>query len=103
MAFFTENFLNARRGELLRSVSRFQYQLNGSTWKEGTINSKTIEGTDVVVYVNVPSSGAADTITGVRVYDNQDALAGQQVISLKRTSLNTALLRFTFPLIEKTE
>lgn len=103
MAFFTENFLNARRGELLRSVCRFQYQLNGSTWKEGTINNKAIEGTDVVVYVNVPSSGAADTITGVRVYDNNDALAGQQTISLKRTSLNTALLRFTFPLIEKTE
>lgn len=103
MAFFTENFLNARRGELLRSVCRFQYQLNGSTWKEGTINNKAIEGTDVVVYVNVPSSGAADTITGVRVYDNNDALAGQQTVSLKRTSLNTALLRFTFPLIEKTE
>lgn len=103
MAFFTENFLNARRGELLRSVCRFQYQLNGSTWKEGTINSKVIEGTDVVVYVNAPSSGAADTITGVRVYDNNDALAGQQTVSLKRTSLNTALLRFTFPLIEKTE
>lgn len=103
MAFFTENFLNARRGELLRSVCRFQYQLNGGTWRDGTINSKAIEGTDVVVYVNVPSSGAADTITGVRVYDGNDDLAGQQAISLKRTSLNAALLRFTFPLVEKTE
>lgn len=100
MAFFKESFLNARRAELLRSVCRFQYQLNGGTWKNGEINSKQILGTSVVVFVNVPSSGSADTITGVRVYDNNDNLAGEQAISLQRSSANTALLRFTFPLIE---
>lgn len=100
MAFFTENFLNARRGELLRSVKRFQYQINGGAWHDGTINSKEIVDTAVVVFVDVPSTGAADVITGVRVYDRNDALAGQQSISLKRTSLNSALLRFTFPLVE---
>lgn len=52
---------------------------------------------------NVPNFGQADTITGVRVYDINGALAGQQSISLKRTSLNVALLRFTFPLIETEE
>lgn len=100
MAFFTENFLKARREELLRSVDRFQYQLNNGTWRDGTVNSKQIVGTDVLVFVNVPSSGAADVITGVRVYDQYGALVGQQSISLSRTSLNTALIRFTFPLIE---
>lgn len=100
MAFFTESFLNARRAELLRSVKRFQYQINGSAWHDGAINSKEVSGTSVIVFVSVPSTGAADTITGVRVYDNNDALAGQQTVSLKRTSLNSALLRFTFPLIE---
>lgn len=100
MAFFTENFLNARREELLRSVCRFQYQLNGSTWRDGEINSKEVDGDAVVVFVNVPSSGAADTVTGVRVYDQNDALAGSQTVSLKRSSLNSALLRFTFPLTE---
>lgn len=100
MAFFKESFLNARRAELLRSVCRFQYQLNGGTWKNGEINSKQILGTSVVVFVNVPGSGGADTITGVRVYDNNDNLAGEQAISLQRSSANTALLRFTFPLIE---
>ncbi len=101
MAFFTENFLNARRADLLRSVCRFQYQLDGGEWRDGTINSKEIKGSDVVVFVNVPSSGQADTITGVRVYDNNNELAGQQEIKLQRSSLNTALLRFTFPLIEE--
>ena len=101
MAFFTENFLNARREELLRSVCRFQYQLNGSAWRDGEINSKEVDGDAVVVFVNVPSSGAADTVTGVRVYDQNDALAGSQTVSLKRSSLNSALLRFTFPLTEE--
>ncbi len=100
MSFFTEKFLNARRGELLRSIKRFEYQLNNATWHNGIINSKEISGTDVVVFVNVPSSGTADTITAVRMYDKNEDLAGQQTISLTRTSLNSALLRFTFPLIE---
>lgn len=100
MTFFKESFLTAQREELLRSVQRFQYQLNGSTWKDGEINSKTILGENVIVFVNIPGSGATDTITAVRVFDNNDALAGEQAISLKRSSANTALLRFTFPLVE---
>ena len=99
MAFFTEDFLNARRADLLRSVQRFQYQINGGGWQDGEINSKAVTG-NVVVFVSVPSSGTADTITGVRVYDNNDKLAGQQAVSVKRTSVNAALLRFVFPLTE---
>ena len=99
MGFFTSTFLSNRRNELLRSLDRFQYQ-RGGAWYDGTINSKEIVGTDVVVFVSVPSFGTADTITGVRVYDLNGALAGQQSISLVRTAQNTALLRFTFPLIE---
>ena len=102
MAFFTDNFLNNRRAELLRAVTRFQYQLNKSTWVDGEINSKEVVGTNVVVFVNMPSSGAADTVTAVRVYDNNDSLAGSQSVNLKRQSYNTGLLRFTFPLIEAT-
>lgn len=101
MAFFTQNFLNARRQELLRSVCRFQYQINNGSWYDGEINSKEVSGVNVVVFVAVPSSGSADTITGVRVYDQNNALAGSQSISLRRSSLNSALLRFTFPLIEE--
>lgn len=100
MAFFTEDFLNARRADLLRSVQRFQYQINGGSWRDCEINSKSVVGNAVMVFVNVPSSGAADTITGVRVYDNNDKLAGQQAVSVKRTSVNAALLRFVFPLTE---
>ena len=102
MAFWKDSFLNDRRAELLRSVKRFQYQRNGGAWYDGEINSKEVIGDSVVVFVNVPSFGTADTITGVRVYDNNNNLAGQQSISLVRDNLNTGLLRFTFPLIEQT-
>lgn len=100
MAFFTEDFLNARRRELLRAVKSFRYQVNGREWHDGAINSKAVDGNAVVVFVNAPSSGEGDTITGVRVYDNNDKLAGQQAVSVKRTSVNAALLRFVFPLTE---
>ena len=78
MAFFTEDFLNARRRELLRAVKSFQYQVNGREWHDGAINSKAVDGNAVVVFVNAPSSGEGDTITGVRVYDSKDRLAGGQ-------------------------
>ncbi|WP_295416125.1 hypothetical protein [uncultured Subdoligranulum sp.] len=100
MAFFTENFLNARRNELLRSVCRFQYQINNGSWFDGEINSKEVVGTAVVVFVSAPSSGKDDTITAVRIFDQNDALAGSQKVSLTRSSLNSALLRFTLPLTE---
>ena len=100
MAFFTANFLNNRRKELLLSVEKFQYQINNSSWYTGEINDKQIEGNAVAVYVNAPALGAANTITRVRVYDNNGALAGEQQISLTRQDINSALLRFEFPLIE---
>ena len=86
MAFFTDTFLKARREELLRAVSRFQYQLNGSTWKDGEINSKQVVGNAVVVYVNAPSSGQKDTITAVRVYGGYAGLFGLYLSSPRSDS-----------------
>jgi uncharacterized protein YifN (PemK superfamily) len=100
MAFFTDKFMSNRREQLFRSLVRFQYQINGGTWYDGEINSKEIIKDEVVVLVNAPSSGQADTITGARVYDDKGNLAGTQTVSLKRSSLNTGLIRFAFPLTE---
>ena len=81
MAFFKESFLNARRAELLRSVCRFQYQLNGGTWKNGEINSKQILGTSVVVFVNVPSSGSADNMTTTTTWPENRPSACKEAVS----------------------
>ena len=101
MAFFTSSFMQARREELKRQLVRFDYQLNGGNWKTGEVNSKEIVGTDVVVLLYAPSSGAADTVTGVRCYDINGALVGSQKVSLARAGNNSALIRFTFPLVEQ--
>lgn len=103
MAFFTDKFLNDRREELLRSVDRFQYQLNGGAWQTGTVNSKEIIGTNVVVFVNVPEFWAGRHDHGRKGVRHQRRTGRTASISLKRTSLNVALLRFTFPLIETEE
>ena len=100
MAFFKPDFLNDRRQELFRAVHKFQYQLNGTTWLDGTINEKIIEGNAVVVFVDVPSSGKADTITGTRFFDTSGKLGGEQTLSLARKDINGALIRFVFPLDE---
>ncbi len=102
MSFYTSNFLAKRRNELLRAIGRFEYQLNNGSWRsDATINEKTIENDAVVCYVNIPNTAAAaDVITGARVYDANGVLAGTQAISLSRTSTQTGLLRFEFPLTE---
>lgn len=100
MAFFKDSFLNALRENMLQSVCRFQYQLDNGSWKDCEINSKQIVGNSVIVIVSVPGSGKADTITAVRVLDNDNILVGEHTIGLQRSSANTALLRFAFPITE---
>ena len=102
MAFFTDDYLNARRQDLLRSVQGFQYQINNGSWRDGEINSKSVLGNAAIIFANVPSSGGADTITGVRILDNNGKIAGQQAVNVQRHSANATLIRFTFPLTEVT-
>ena len=59
MAFFTEDFLNARRADLLRSVQRFQYQINGGSWQDGEINSKSVVGNAVRFVFPLTEASAA--------------------------------------------
>lgn len=85
-------------GRIRDEMSRITGDGTGTLGRLNAIANNCVP--EVLAFVSVPSSGAADTITGVRVYDNNDKLAGQQAVSLKRTSVNAALLRFVFPLTE---
>ena len=100
MGFYTSSYLAGKRQELLNDIVRIQYQRNNSQWNNGVINSKVISGNNVVIMVNAPSSGVNDTITGARALDKDGTIIGQQSMSLARTSLNAALLKLTFPIIE---
>lgn len=100
MAFFSNEFLNRRRQELLNDLGKFQYQVNGSSWQDGTVNSADVVGNSVVVYAHAPASGKEDTITGVRIYDRAGRIAVQGTVSLKRNRRNSALLKIEMPLNE---
>ena len=43
MAYFSDNFMEHRRKQWLRSIHAVEAQV-GATWHRGTINKKTIEG-----------------------------------------------------------
>ena len=101
MAFFTNAYLNKRRKQVLRSIVKFTYQKsNGSWFNDAIIDSKEIVGTDVIIFATVPSSGLANTITRIRLYDDESEIAGEGVVNIVRTGANSAGIRFTVPLIE---
>lgn len=101
MAFFTNAYLNKRRKQVLRSIVKFTYQKNNGSWfNDAIIDSKEIVGTDVIIFATVPSSGLANTITRIRLYDDESEIAGEGVVNIVRTGANSAGIRFTVPLIE---
>ncbi len=100
--FWQESFLKARRQQLLNAIGKFQFRIS-SVWYDAEVNDKEIDDAQgaVVVYVNMPHVGeTADTITGVRLFDSNGILAGQQDVNVKRAVNQTALFRFVFPLVE---
>lgn len=102
MVLFTEDFLNARREELLNAVGDFEYKLGAGDWQKAEVSSKKIEGNAAVFNVYVPGSGTDDIITAVRFYDQDGNIAGERTVQLTRTSLQSTLIRFSFPLTELT-
>lgn len=100
MGFFTSSFMNARREELFRSIRAVQYQLDGKNWRNGTVNSKEIIGNSVVLLVNIPCSGSSDEVTGIRILDENGAVAGSESISILRNESNSVLVRLSFALNE---
>lgn len=99
MPFYTDEYLAKRRKKWIDSLTVFQYQENG-TWKTASINSKKVEGTDLIIMASAPSTGSSGTITAVRVYDSDGVLAGRASIKVEHTSIQNTLLKFVLPIKE---
>lgn len=99
MAFYTDEYLAKRRKKWIDSLTVFQYCENGA-WKTAHINSKTVEGTDLIILANAPSTGSSGRITAVRVYDNDGILAGKADVNIEHTSIQNTLLKFVLPIKE---
>lgn len=99
--FFTDTYLNKVRRFILDTVTNVEYELNGSgVWQKGTINEGRIEDTKAIVYISIPSSDAADVVTGIRVKDADEDLVGTQTVSLARSDIESALYLLSIPLTE---
>lgn len=99
MAFYTNAYLAKRRKKWIDSLTVFQYQEDG-VWKTANINSKTIEGTDLIILASAPSTGKSGKITAVRVYDRDGVLAGNAAVNIEHTSIQNTLLKFVLPIKE---
>ncbi len=100
MAVYTNGYLAGKRQEMALELVRFQYQRNNGSWQNATVNEKKVTGNNVVVYLHIPPSGANDTITGIRFYDDNGDLAGQLAIKLVRQSNNSGLVKLSLSLTE---
>lgn len=99
MAFYTDAFLNKRRKKWIDSLTTFQYQ-EGGVWKTAQINSKTVEGTNLIIMALAPSTGSSGTVTALRVYDWDGLLVGSATVSIGHTGVQNTLLKFVLPIKE---
>lgn len=100
MAFWSTDFMNARREAWLASLQKMQYLADG-TWHDAAIVSKKVTGNRVVVIASLPHSSGKQTVSAVRILDTGGSQAGYQEISLTRTASQRILVKFEFPIYEK--
>lgn len=99
MAFYTSEYLAKMRKKWIDSLTVFQY-LEDGVWKTASINSKKVDGTDLIIMASAPSTGSSGSITAVRVYDKDGLLAGNASIKIEHSSIQNTLLKFVLPIKE---
>ena len=100
MGFFNSNFLHERRVQWKNAIAKFQYRVEG-TWYDAIINSSGVEITKVVYSVIIPTVPATShIITGIRLLDADGNEAAMQELSIERSSVQSLLISFSFPIQE---
>jgi hypothetical protein len=100
VAFWTDNFLNKRRNDWIRSIAKVQYRIGG-TWYDGVINSKTISGNAITVIADMAGVPAgSQTISEIRLIDEGGQVAGSKLDSITKAGSQGVLVKFEFPLTE---
>ncbi|MCD7810353.1 MAG: hypothetical protein LUG91_00655, partial [Ruminococcus sp.] len=100
MAFWTDDFMNKRRTEWLKSIVKIQYYAGG-TWYDAQITSKSISG-DTLKILSQTTDSKALTITKVRLIDTGGDVAGQLTENITKLSTQGVITLWEFPLYEKT-
>lgn len=100
MAFWTDDFLDKRRKEWLKSIVKIQYYAGG-TWYDAQITSKTIDG-DTLKILSQTTDSKTLTITSVRLIDTGGDVAGQITESITKLASQGVITLWEFPLYEIT-
>ena len=99
MSNYSSDFLNKRRIEWMNSIGKFMVYENGA-WTEAVVNSKKVEGSDIIAMVYVENKGRSGTISKVRAYDINGTLAAEWNVSVQRSSIQNVLLKIVLPIEE---
>lgn len=100
MAFWTDDFLDKRRTEWLKSIAKIQYYAGG-TWYDAQITSKTIDD-DTLKILSQTTDSKALTITSVRLIDTGGDVAGQIMESITKLATQGVITLWEFSLYEIT-
>lgn len=102
MEYFSDNFLNHRRQQWLRSIHAVEVQVGG-TWHRGEINQKKIDGDALVIMATFPKlDSQACTITASRIIDVRGEVAAYQQRLVNKLSGQGTMLKITVPIYEVT-
>lgn len=102
MAYFNEDYMNARRDQWLRSIHAVEVQV-GSQWHRGDISKKAIEDDTLVIMATFPSlDSTACTISASRLIDVRGEVASYQQRVIEKNSGQGTMIKITVPIYEVT-
>ena len=102
MAYFSDNFMEHRRKQWLRSIHAVEVQTGGS-WHRGTINKKKIEGDTLTILATFPSlDSVACTIDASRLIDTRGEIAAYQQRTITKVEGQGTMIKLTVPIYEVT-
>ena len=97
--FWTEDFLEKRRAEWLRQISKVQLRVN-DTWIDATVTDKKVEGNSMIITTVANNDATGARITAARLLDRDGNIAGELTESILTDSIKGMLIRWEFPLYE---
>lgn len=100
MAYFTEDFLNERRKQWLRSIAYVECQANGS-WHRGKIEKKDVSGDTIIVNATFPDlDETAATITASRIIDVRGIQVAYRQKNVKKAAGQGTMIQVKIPIDE---
>ena len=99
--FYTEQFLQKRRNWWMKNLIKVEANV-GSTWYEGDIEEKELEGDTIVMHVVFENlTDLACTISSLRVIDIDGEVAAQTYENITTAAGQGVLIKIELPIKEE--